>query len=124
MGGKHRPGYLKKYMKMWLARPGNREKRLAQRRAVQKKRRIFYYAKAHDLPVTTVIFALRRAGGKCEICLGVQSRNKNKNEQLCIDHDHATGRVRGVLCHSCNAALGLFKDSLPLLKRAIAYLER
>lgn len=40
-----------------------------------------------------------------------------------IDHDHATGAVRGLLCHSCNVALGHFRDSPDLMYRAIRYVE-
>jgi hypothetical protein len=42
--------------------------------------------------------------------------------RLCIDHDHANGKVRDVLCHSCNAGLGNFKDDPVLLRRAAKYL--
>lgn len=115
--GKHRAGYFKAYLKGWLARPGNREKRREQNRIVQSRRRIFYLAKSLNVPVTLVIFALKRANGRCEIC-------GNSRARLCVDHDHESGRVRGVLCHSCNSALGLFKDSLSFLKNAIGYLER
>ena len=41
-----------------------------------------------------------------------------------IDHDHVTGKIRGVLCGNCNMALGLFKDDLNRFKLAIKYLER
>ena len=41
---------------------------------------------------------------------------------LCLDHDSATGRVRGVLCSGCNTALGLFRHNIAFLERAITYL--
>ena len=43
--------------------------------------------------------------------------------KLCIDHDHATGSVRGILCHLCNTALGSLRDDPVRLTRALRYLE-
>ncbi len=65
------------------------------------------------------------AGGKCAICLRSETaRRKGKLRTLCVDHDHATGAVRGLLCTSCNRAIGYLGDD-PLRARALAdYLER
>ena len=42
--------------------------------------------------------------------------------EACIDHDHTTGKVRGLLCTQCNSGLGFFKDNIEYLKKAIEYL--
>lgn len=55
----------------------------------------------------------------CEIC-GVSFDEVKSN----IDHDHMTGKVRGVLCGPHNRALGIFNDDIELLKSAIEYLSR
>lgn len=57
--------------------------------------------------------------GNCAIC-GVHFSALRK--RLHIDHDHATGKVRGMLCNKCNLGLGQFNDSVDLLKKAIGYL--
>lgn len=58
--------------------------------------------------------------GKCKIC-GTQEINRDK-KYFCVDHNHETGEVRGLLCHNCNVAIGLMKDSPELLNKAINYL--
>ncbi|MBV9646604.1 MAG: endonuclease VII domain-containing protein [Candidatus Eremiobacteraeota bacterium] len=40
-----------------------------------------------------------------------------------VDHDHATGKIRGLLCHACNTAIGLFDDRIDWLLSAVRYLE-
>ena len=65
---------------------------------------------------------LAKQRGGCAIC-GGQQASKNKRH-FDVDHDHATGRVRGLLCHGCNLGLGAFKDDAARLTLASLYLER
>lgn len=64
---------------------------------------------------------LQEQNGLCALCSGPQTHGGGR---LCIDHDHATGAVRGLLCHHCNKALGYFRDDIQALQRAIMYLTR
>lgn len=59
---------------------------------------------------------LEAQAGACLIC-------DAEMDQPQIDHDHATGVVRGLLCRSCNIGLGYFRDDVVNMRRAIAYLE-
>ena len=52
----------------------------------------------------------------CAIC--------RKKTELHIDHCHETGKVRGLLCGPCNRALGLLKDNIDFLLKAIEYLKK
>jgi len=60
--------------------------------------------------------------GSCAICREPPT-GKRANQVLHVDHDHITGKVRALLCVSCNHGLGKMKDSPALLPRAAAYLE-
>ena len=57
-------------------------------------------------------------------CLGCQRHQSELPDTLCVDHNHATGNIRGLLCRKCNAALGLLRDNKETLARLQAYLER
>lgn len=52
---------------------------------------------------------------ECWIC--------KSTEKLCVDHDHTTGKARGLLCHYCNIGLGVFKDNIKSLEKAAKYLK-
>jgi len=55
-------------------------------------------------------------GNKCAIC--------QVEKPLVIDHDHGTGKVRGLVCTPCNTALGQFGDTVEGLQNAISYLQK
>ena len=60
-----------------------------------------------------------KQGGCCAICGGVNVNGR----RLAVDHEHETGKVRGLLCDKCNLAIGLF-DDINNLASAIKYLSR
>ena len=53
--------------------------------------------------------------GKCAIC--------KKSNPECVDHNHKTGEVRGLLCGGCNKGIGFLKDSLEVVHEAYQYLK-
>lgn len=61
---------------------------------------------------------LKRQGGCCAICGGINENGR----RLAVDHDHETGKNRGLLCDKCNLAIGLFGD-IARLASAIKYLS-
>lgn len=63
----------------------------------------------------------RDQSGRCGICrTRMRSRRMKK---FAVDHCHTTGRIRGLLCSNCNTGLGLFKDNLDTLHRAIDWIK-
>lgn len=73
---------------------------------------------------------LRLQGGRCAICKTnrpfgriINGARKRKRRTLSVDHCHATGKVRGLLCARCNIAIGNFADDTNIMRAAIAYLE-
>jgi hypothetical protein len=70
---------------------------------------------------------LTEQNGECAICGVVMTppaRASKNSVAVTVDHCHETGKVRGLLCYSCNLGMGIFKDSLERIRAAAAYLER
>ena len=68
--------------------------------------------------------------GTCSICKNPEIRTTigsdgtARTSQLCVDHCHKTGKVRGLLCYKCNSAIGFLGDSIETLAEAILYLQK
>ena len=58
-------------------------------------------------------------GGVCAIC----DLPPPADGVLCVDHDHDTGKVRGLLCRTCNTGIGHLRDDPALVRKAATYLE-
>lgn len=85
--------------------------------SAKRRNRLWYYGLTNDR------FEALKAhqGNKCSVC--TTELDETTKSGLAVDHCHTTGKVRGLLCGSCNWALGLLKDNTDNLARAIAYLE-
>ena len=60
---------------------------------------------------------LTRQSNQCAVC-------KSPLTKPCVDHDHRTGKVRGLVCRDCNLAVGHFKDDPERMRKAIRYLQK
>lgn len=104
-GGKDSPSKQPGYLKEW------RKKNEDYIRDKEYKKRFRASLKEYDR-------LLAKQEGVCAICCCVPSRRR-----LDMDHCHDTGKVRGLLCDTCNRAIGLFDDNPELLRQAARYLE-
>lgn len=101
--------------KNWQQKHMEKEGELYPMKAAARRRKITlgYYQELID-----------KQDNKCAICKREETRMFNgKVTRLCIDHCHSNGKVRGLLCHDCNTAIGKFEDRIDLLNSAILYLK-
>lgn len=134
----HRPDYDREYYqkhherikaraKAWRDDPANKarlnEYHKAWRRAHKAKAGAIYRKYQlkwkYGLSLEDFDALLAAQGGRCAICPRVLTVR-----QACVDHDHTTQAVRGILCQTCNTVLGQMDDSPNLLRRAALYLEQ
>ena len=81
-------------------------------------------ARRCGIPLADVVDFMARYpldSARCHICM---STGEEKRVRLHLDHCHRTKMIRGWLCGKCNRALGFLGDSLPILRKAVAYLEK
>ena len=78
-------------------------------------KRLSYRARKYGLEPAEFFRLLHEAGGRCQVC-------GDETASLHVDHDHQTGKVRGLLCSHCNLGIGHFRDDPDRLRAAIAYL--
>lgn len=76
----------------------------------------YVFAKVYGITVETFAEMIAAQNGRCSICTQLL-------EQPCVDHDHASGKVRAVLCRKCNSMIGLAGENVDTILRAAAYLD-
>lgn len=92
------------------------EWRSKNRLAYNRRKRVRALQREFGLSESAYHDMLSGQGGACAIC------RKTYDYYLCVDHDHSTGAIRGLLCKPCNMALGMFKDDEQILRSALNYL--
>lgn len=92
-----------------------------------KKSKCQCLRKDYNITLEEYEVILEKQNGTCDICDKEETATKRGTKEprmLAVDHCHETGKVRGLLCSKCNTALGSFKDSKELLRKAIQYLTK
>lgn len=112
-------GHPRDYYKSGQCRVCAKEKYEISRDTVLKTTRIRRYKITEE--VLNDLFD--SANHRCEIC-GVTGLSGLKSDRLCVDHNHETSKLRGVLCNACNRGIGYLKDNPVLLRLAASYLDR
>jgi len=90
----------------------NRRRRYQERTKAEKQQ--YHRERRYGITPEQYTHLLNEQFGKCALC--------RRRSAVCIDHDHRTGKVRALLCRSCNIGLGAFEDDSQLLERAKEYL--
>jgi hypothetical protein len=108
----------KQESKEWYANNKEHKKELSQRYKHVKKDKDLQATYGIDLE--TYHRMLAQQNKRCKIC---HTHQEDLKRAMCVDHDHITGKVRGLLCDTCNRSLGLLKDNVNTLMRAVDYLQ-
>ena len=105
------------YMRNWEAiRQHRLEYMAAHKVEAAEYRRRWNLAKRYGITIEQYGDLWLRQGEACGVC-------RLKHRRMVVDHDHATGKVRGILCHRCNVCLGGLGDNLEGVMRAVRYLS-
>jgi hypothetical protein len=109
-----------KITEKWRQDNRSRSNQTTRRNAIKRK---------YGLTPEAYMAYFEATGFRCEGCgrKGRPARYQDLSEgevQLHLDHDHVTGKIRGVLCTNCNNGVGRFRDDPKLLRRLADYLER
>ncbi len=97
----------RKYRKDFDARPGSQDRIKG------------YRLRAYGLTIESRNQILEDQNGRCAICL-----DRLSQRDACVDHDHETDSIRGILCCYCNWGLGHFKDDPKTMENAAEYIRK
>lgn len=113
--------YLKEYRKKNLAKLKQNQKNYYHNHKEERSKIQRFHNAFQKYGITEGEYneILKKQNGCCAVCKKPQ---KDFSKSFAIDHDHKTGKIRGLLCHGCNVILGFSKEDTKILKNAIKYL--
>lgn len=107
------------------SRGSSRKSRAANPSRAKETLALYRLKSTHGITWPEYMALIESHDSKCGICQRdvVPIPATVRAQCACVDHDHNTGYIRGILCHACNRAIGMLGDSVELLQAAIAYLD-
>lgn len=123
-------GYCRKcrreYRQKWLSVNGNKERLRGFQREWSQTNKVYWRERMlrnkYGLTEAEYDDISNNQGGVCKIC-GGKNNSTGTEKRLVVDHDHLSGKVRGLLCDRCNQGIGLLQESETVLVSAIDYLR-
>lgn len=109
--------YNRLYMRNWRAEHKNYHKTYY----TYEKGKKNYLHTTYQMTLEEYNTKFQEQNGLCAVCKKHQS---NFKRSLAVDHDHITGKIRGLLCFGCNISLGHMQDNTQWLQNAIDYIKR
>ncbi|HZX49542.1 MAG TPA: endonuclease VII domain-containing protein [Candidatus Paceibacterota bacterium] len=106
----------------WGARNPEKIRVANERFKASGKARYSRLLKKYNISESLYLELLKKQGGRCAICK--HSSPRGRYPVFNVDHDHNTGRIRGLLCGNCNRGLGYLGENLKVLKSAINYVKK
>ena len=103
-----------------------KKRRQTNREEFRKKNREYILRTSYGTDSLQVDAMFMSQKGKCLICENALSSTlspRRNRSQVCVDHNHHTNKIRGLLCRACNMMLGYFKEDISVLTRVVLYLE-
>lgn len=91
-----------------------------------RTRYAYELARTYGITIEEYEALVAKNGGGCAICGAAETKVHASGTvfRFSVDHCHETGKIRGILCMTCNRAIGMMKDNPQLLRKAAEYLER
>lgn len=110
------------WMRAYNERPHARQQRINHYNAIPKElKRGYHLQRAHGITLEQFDALVKKQNGCCAICgrVEIDGHARQNSEWLHVDHDHATKKIRGLLCNNCNCGVGYLGDGSIATARAL-----